>query len=1221
MSTSNDGAKRRLPQQPSEENLKKQAKRRARMDAIQLSEAQHRVAQEYGFPSWPKLVAYVASVRKSSGDWHSDPNDNLPKAANAGDVGKVKAMLAAGQFTQHDLDLALGRIVCNMGQYSQTDRWVMADLLIDAGADPDGEYGGNYGPIIFGACEGINLEGIQYLLDHGADIGFGPIDTKYGKQTPMGHLLGTYVRGRNEAKHKIIDIILSKGGPVPPEVMPEVFAIHRGDAKLLGEMIDADRSLIRKTFHEMPYGNIALAGATLLHCAVEFGEIECIDAILSRYRNWGDLDMNSKADVIDGIGGQTPIYHAINTNGDGCFYALEYVIQRNGQYTDMGVKATWRAYGQPQTEPLTPLEYALKAKREMDPKWAHYKPRVDDEIALLIPLDRRATIRKASEAGDIEKIRTMLDEYPELLTAELWPGAIHKAKSLELVRLLLDRGLSPNEGPVRKPLHLATYYHLADIIELLIERGADVNHLNRLDETPLDLIGEYEPHNNMSEQGRRSREALLKAGAKHRFHTAIRAGELEMVRQMLDAEPELVNTPKPWSGLFTAARTGQMEVAKLLLQRGAKVDGPNEKGNTPLWFACQSSADPADRIAVAKLLIEHGADVNKRCEDGSTPLHFAAWRGPKAMVTLLLDHGARHWIADDKGKTPADYAKDNGVAADKDAILEVLTAFHTDDIPFRDAIAAIDAGDVPRLKQLLAEHPRLVTDRLKSDSTLTRGYFANPALLWFVAENPIRNHKLPPNIVEVAEAIIDAGAKLDDIKATLGLVASGMVPREMKVQVPLIEMLVRRGGDPSGALEAALGEHEQEAAAAALRLGAKHTLMSAAAMGETDALRRLLKENPSDEDKLRALRFAAQYGRIGAVDTLLDAGVDINARVSRVYEPTALHEAAWYNHRRLVDRMLQRGADPTITDTQFNGTAAGWAHHAGHKELSQHINDAAPLVLAIAAMRRGDVEELARLLNAKPELAHARLNGRTLIHILCDWPANLPRAVASLRAIVAAGGDVNAPLEQDTDRPNWKHDARPLHWAASSNDATELCQALIDLGADVDAATADDGTTPLTNAMHYNIKGAVGVLLKAGAKVSLIIAAGLGDLERVKSFFNSGGALKPGAGTPPFKDASDRQVLSQAINFAAVHGHHDVIRYLAARGAPLSDPDSFVKHFCTPLHRVALKEDVPTMKLLLELGADPTATDPTFNATALGWAQHNGREKAAAFLRDVTRER
>ncbi|CAN5581728.1 hypothetical protein BH10PLA1_BH10PLA1_13060 [soil metagenome] len=929
MSTPNSGdARKRLPIQPSEENLKKQAKRRARIDAIQLAEAQHRIANDYGFPSWPKLVAYVASVRKNSGAWHSDPNDNLPKAANAGDVAKVRAMLAAGQYSQHDLDQALGRIVCNMGEYNQADRWIIADLLIDAGADPDGEYGGNYGPIVFGACEGINLEGIQWLIDKGADVSFAPIDTKYGKACPMGHLLGTYNRGRNEAKHKAVSLLLSKGAVVPAELTPEVFAIHRGDAKLLGEMIDADRTLLRRTFRDMPYGNINLAGATLLHCAVEFGEIECIDAILSRYRGWGDLDMNSKAEVIDGIGGQTPIYHAINTNCDRNFYTLEYLIQRNARFIDMGVKATWRAYGQPLKEPLTPLEFARKGESGMDPKWAHLKPHVKDEIALLVPLDRRALIRKATEAGDIEKVRSMLGEHPELLTGELWPGAIHKAKSLELVKLLLDRGLNPNDCPApRKPLHLAAYYSLADIIELLIERGADANHLNQLDETPLDLIGEYEPHNNMSEQSRRSREALLNAGAKHNFHTAIRAGELKLIREMLDADPELVNTNKPWSGLFTAARTAQLDVAKLLLERGAKVDGSNDGGNTPLWFACQSSADAADRIAVAKLLLDAGANPRRQCEDQSTPLHFAAWRGPREMVELLIRHNAKTWLTDKDGKLPIDYAK-RGVAPDRDAIVHLLDRPVIDDAHFRAAVNAVHAGDLNTLQQLLADHPNLSRDRaIEPACYLPTDYFGSPKLLWFIANNPTLIPTMPRNIVDLTRAIIQAGVDQADLDYTLGLVMTSSPAVEQGLLRPLMNVLLEHGATATAeGTYGTLGHTMIEPVQVLLDRGIEMNAPIAAALGKAIELKRLLA-NINGESLHAALSLAVINRQVETAAMCIDAGADVNRFLIVHVHSMPAHQAAVNDDVPMLQLLVKYGAKLDVKDTLWGGTPRGWAIH------------------------------------------------------------------------------------------------------------------------------------------------------------------------------------------------------------------------------------------------------------------------------------------------------
>ena len=74
---------------------------------------------------------------------------------------------------------------------------------------------------------------------------------------------------------------------------------------MLGELIDADRSLLSKTFCDMPFGNIELLGATLLHCAVEFGEIECIGALLTR-----PAHINVRLDIKGGRGGHTPLAHA-----------------------------------------------------------------------------------------------------------------------------------------------------------------------------------------------------------------------------------------------------------------------------------------------------------------------------------------------------------------------------------------------------------------------------------------------------------------------------------------------------------------------------------------------------------------------------------------------------------------------------------------------------------------------------------------------------------------------------------------------------------------------------------------------------------------------------------------------------------------------------------------------------------------------------------------------
>ena len=176
-------------------------------------------------------------------------------------------------------------------------------------------------------------------------------------------VLGNYVRDNKDRKYRCIEILLKHGAHVPAEVTPPVLAIHRGDAAQLGELLDSDLSLLTQRHRDMPYWIMGLRGATLLHCAVEFGEIACAEELFKR---WADINM--KAEVIDGIGGQTPIFHAINTFGDKNFEVLEYLVKRVGPWIDMSVRATWQFWDKPQPKPMTPLEYAEYGDRSLDMK-------------------------------------------------------------------------------------------------------------------------------------------------------------------------------------------------------------------------------------------------------------------------------------------------------------------------------------------------------------------------------------------------------------------------------------------------------------------------------------------------------------------------------------------------------------------------------------------------------------------------------------------------------------------------------------------------------------------------------------------------------------------------------------------------------------------------------------------------------------------------------------
>src|SRR3954469_4449025 len=207
-------------------------------------------------------------------------------------------------------------------------------------------------------------------------------------------------------------------------------------------------------------------------------------------------------------------------------------------------------------------------------------------------------------------------------------------------------------------------------------------------------------------------------------------------------------------------------------------------------------------------------------------------------------------------------------------------------------------------------------------------------------------------------------------------------------------------------------------------------------------------------------------------------------------------------------------------------------------ELAGHpprLRPDAPLTRKVTeTIRSGDAAALEQLLRAHPALAHARLGdaerpqSRTLLHVVTDWPGKVPDAAAKIRALVAAGADVNA-------RFTGPHTETPLHWAASSDDIAAL-DALLDAGADIDSAGAViGGGTPLADAVGFGQWNAARRLLERGARTNLWQAAALGLLDRVRHEL---------AETSP-----SRGDLDNALWCAAHGGQSETAALLLARGA------------------------------------------------------------------------
>jgi ankyrin repeat protein len=271
---------------------------------------------------------------------------------------------------------------------------------------------------------------------------------------------------------------------------------------------------------------------------------------------------------------------------------------------------------------------------------------------------------------------------------------------------------------------------------------------------------------------------------------------------------------------------------------------------------------------------------------------------------------------------------------------------------FESAVEAVVNGDLAVLEEALRRDPALVRARsgrvCAFDPPVHRA-----TLLHYVAANGVEAYrqKTPTNAVEIAHALLQAGAEPDALAdmygaecTTMSMLVSSSHPAEAGLQAPLVDLLLdfgaaiegrgtRKWGTP---LFTALAFGLIDAAEALAKRGARIELPAAAALGRMHDVARLLAFADA-EARHRALSLAAQHGQTEAVRLLLDAGEDPDRYNPEGNHPhcTPLHQAVLGGHEAVVRLLVERGARLDIRDTIWHGTPLGWATHGGDKARSQ----------------------------------------------------------------------------------------------------------------------------------------------------------------------------------------------------------------------------------------------------------------------------------------------
>jgi hypothetical protein len=218
------GPARLLPANPSEEHLRKEAKRLARAEGLKIAQAQHRLAREYGFDNWARLIAHVRAA------------GGLPAivvAARAGDLAEVERLIAAGAAVNE----AGGPLwqACSADAPAEV-RIAIVERLLAAGAAPRTATPHDIVPLHAAARHGPWAL-VALLIKHGA--------TEW-QDDSSGRTAVDYAR-EGEAPDKA-EIVRKLSRPVidDPDFAAAVGAIHAGDVAALSRLLDADPGLTRR---------------------------------------------------------------------------------------------------------------------------------------------------------------------------------------------------------------------------------------------------------------------------------------------------------------------------------------------------------------------------------------------------------------------------------------------------------------------------------------------------------------------------------------------------------------------------------------------------------------------------------------------------------------------------------------------------------------------------------------------------------------------------------------------------------------------------------------------------------------------------------------------------------------------------------------------------------------------------------------------------------------
>jgi ankyrin repeat protein len=291
------------------------------------------------------------------------------------------------------------------------------------------------------------------------------------------------------------------------------------------------------------------------------------------------------------------------------------------------------------------------------------------------------------------------------------PSSVHAAAmegDLNAVRAFISGDstlMNASDEAGNTPLHLAAWRGRQNVAEYMLSLGAEVNAANSERETPLHWAALRNDDDLVA--------LLLWHGADTEVHesygrtplllVARETGEVDMARRLLDAGAD-VNAEDRFgdTALGLAAWRGFGDLVDLLLDRGASIPADPESAERLVHDATRRGL-----VRLFRYLADRGADLGMPNENGGSLLHSASAGGSVEIAELLLARGLDVNGRDRYGRTPLHYASENGRTQVVRSLLE-----RGADVDLRsragyaplDGALAYDRGEVVRLLRQAGAH-------------------------------------------------------------------------------------------------------------------------------------------------------------------------------------------------------------------------------------------------------------------------------------------------------------------------------------------------------------------------------------------------------------------------------------------------------------------------------------------------------------------------------------